>query len=95
MMLGPTYSGGEVVWLKPFMVLEGRKQRNGVSKNANPKDCLAKEMEKMKGDGNGNSCCGENLLEFEGRKRWGFLFLMPCLVAKFIDFLRNFVFGVY
>ncbi|KAM3327079.1 cyclin-dependent kinase inhibitor 4 [Capsicum chacoense] len=55
--------------VKPFMVLEGRKQRNGVSKNANPKDCLAKEMEKMKGDGNGNSCCGENLLEFEGRKR--------------------------
>ncbi|XP_009801646.1 cyclin-dependent kinase inhibitor 4 [Nicotiana tabacum] len=66
--------------IKPFSVLEGRKQKNGVSKDPNllnPKNpnVLRTSSEEVKE----NSCCGgdvgaeasfgENLLEFEGRKR--------------------------
>lgn len=84
--------------VKPFTVLEGRRQKNGVSKNPNlvnpnpnqipnvcvnsvvGKECLgAKEMEEMENLKEiEKSCCGpedsfgENLLEFEGRKRWVF-----------------------
>ncbi|XP_055813853.1 cyclin-dependent kinase inhibitor 4 [Solanum dulcamara] len=77
--------------VKPFTVIEGRRQKNGVSKNPNllnpnpnvcvnsevGKECLgAKEMEEMENLKEiEKSCCGpadsfgENLLEFEGRKR--------------------------
>nr|XP_016450304.1 PREDICTED: cyclin-dependent kinase inhibitor 4-like isoform X2 [Nicotiana tabacum] len=66
--------------IKPFSVFEGRRQKNGVSKDPNllnPKipNVLRTSSEEVKG----NSCCGgdvgveasfgENLLEFEGRKR--------------------------
>ncbi|XP_060180383.1 cyclin-dependent kinase inhibitor 4-like [Lycium barbarum] len=54
--------------IKPFSVLDGKKQKHKDPNLANPnpkgKDCLdAQEME------NENSCFGENLLEFEGGKR--------------------------
>ncbi|KAJ8530736.1 hypothetical protein K7X08_023617 [Anisodus acutangulus] len=58
--------------IKPFTVLEGKRQKHKDPNLLNPnprsqeegKDCLgAEEME------NENSCFGENFLEFEGSKR--------------------------